>query len=126
MAAAPLEQRDYVRLVSDDHGDPPLLAAHSVAATDGVWGPLDAYDWYGTWKLLDGLLGCAFAGVDCQFSLGDTPDQRFMGAWSDGTPGWWKRKSRTIHSRSSASGGEATLDTSHQVLTCGGQTRTYS
>jgi acetyl esterase/lipase len=86
MAAVPLEQRDYIRLVSDDHGDPPLLAAHSLAATDGEWGPLDAYDWYGTWKLLDGLLGCAFAGVDCGFALGDTPDQRFMGTWSDSTP----------------------------------------
>jgi hypothetical protein len=47
---------------------------------------LDALDWYGTWKLTDALMACAFAGDWCDYALGDTPEQRFMGAWSDGVP----------------------------------------
>lgn len=86
MTAVPLDQRDYIRLVSDMHGQPPLLAQHPLPATNGDWDPLDAYDWYGTWKFFDGLLSCSFSGTDCQYALGNTPEQRFMGVWSDGTP----------------------------------------
>lgn len=86
MAAVPLDQRDYVRLVSDLHGQPPLKATHPLPTTDGSWDQLDAYDWYGTWKFFDGLLSCSFTGTDCQYALGNTPEQRFMGLWSDGTP----------------------------------------
>lgn len=86
MAEVPLEQRDYVRLMSDTHGQPPLMAIHPLPTTDGDWDPLDAYDWYGPWKFFDGLLSCSFSGTDCQYALGNTPEQRFMGVWSDGTP----------------------------------------
>jgi hypothetical protein len=47
---------------------------------------VDALDWYGTWKWADALMSCSFAGKDCQYALGDTPEQRFMGTWSDGVP----------------------------------------
>jgi hypothetical protein len=46
----------------------------------------DAYDWYGPWKWLDALMGCAFDGEWCEYALGNTPEQRSMGTWSDGTP----------------------------------------
>ena len=47
---------------------------------------LDAFDWYGTWKWLDALMSCAFDGEWCEVALGNTPEQRFMGEWSDGVP----------------------------------------
>ncbi|MBT4776567.1 MAG: T9SS type A sorting domain-containing protein, partial [Crocinitomicaceae bacterium] len=37
------------------------------------------------WKLADALLSCTFYGIDCEYAFGDTPQQRFMGSWSDGT-----------------------------------------
>ncbi|MGH2562125.1 MAG: hypothetical protein ACRDJH_23950 [Thermomicrobiales bacterium] len=45
-------------------------------------GTLDAFDWYGTWKLFDGLAACAFEAVGCDESLGGTPFQQWMGEWS--------------------------------------------
>jgi hypothetical protein len=45
---------------------------------------LDALDFYGTWKLLDGLTDAAFYGRNRNYALGNTPEQRFMGTWSDG------------------------------------------
>ncbi len=51
-------------------------------------GAADAHTWYGYWKWCDGLLGAALAGreADLAYALGDTPQQRFMGLWSDGRP----------------------------------------
>ena len=46
----------------------------------------DAMDYFGLWKLFDGLCDAAFSGKNRQFALGNTPQQRFMGKWSDGTP----------------------------------------
>jgi len=82
----PFDQRDFVRLTADDHGEPPLVADHGTPATDGNWGPLDTYDWYGTWKFFDALLACSFDEVGCDTALGNSPEQRFMGIWSDGVP----------------------------------------
>jgi len=86
LSAVPLDRRDYVRLASDRHGRPPLVADHNLPQTDGPMIALDAYDWYGTWKLFDALTGCNFAETDCDVALGNTPAQRFMGLWSDGVP----------------------------------------
>ena len=47
---------------------------------------VDALDYYGLWKLFDGLCNAAFYGKDSKYALGNTPEQRFMGRWSDGTP----------------------------------------
>ena len=66
---------------------PPLCAVHIQAlAGHEVGDPPDAFDWYGTWKWLDALMSCAFAGEWCEYALGNTPEQRFMGEWSDGVP----------------------------------------
>jgi acetyl esterase/lipase len=88
LGAVPLENRDVVRLVSDAHARPALVAVHTQAlAQHGSFSyPPDAYDWYGTWKWLDALMGCVFAGEWCEVALGNTPEQRFMGTWSDGVP----------------------------------------
>lgn len=44
----------------------------------------DALDYYGLWKLFDGLINAAFSGTDRSYALGNTKEQRSMGAWSDG------------------------------------------
>lgn len=46
----------------------------------------DALDFYGYWKLFDGLCEAAFYGKNREYALGNTPQQRYMGQWSDGTP----------------------------------------
>jgi hypothetical protein len=43
-------------------------------------------DYYGYWKFFDGLTNAAFYGRNRVYALGDTPQQRFMGLWSDGIP----------------------------------------
>lgn len=47
---------------------------------------VNALDYYGTWKLFDGLCDAAFYGKNREYALGNTPKQRFMGVWSDGVP----------------------------------------
>lgn len=46
---------------------------------------INALDFYGTWKLFDALCDAAFYGKNREYALGNTPQQRFMGRWSDGT-----------------------------------------
>ena len=46
---------------------------------------VDAMDYFGYWKLFDGLTDAAFYGKNREYALGNTPRQRFMGRWSDGT-----------------------------------------
>jgi acetyl esterase/lipase len=78
----PLARRDYVRMRSDLRGRPPILAVHSFPSDER----LDSLDYYVFWKFTDALSECSRQGVFCEYSLGDTPEQRFMGAWSDGVP----------------------------------------
>jgi hypothetical protein len=47
---------------------------------------VDAIDYYCYWKLFDGLIEAAFYGKNRAYALGDTPQQRFMGIFSDGKP----------------------------------------
>jgi acetyl esterase/lipase len=88
----PADHKDYVHLRGDDHGQPPLVADHFIPLTTTSEfarepiGALNAYDWFGTWKWLDALMSCSAADQDCAVALGNTPEQRFMGAWSDGIP----------------------------------------
>ncbi len=118
--------KNYVTLVSDDHGLPALKANHMAPVAFaplpgekqqavsgqgdlatakpqqgsnesdtarggldffGITGrTIDALDYYGTWKLLDGLTDAAFYGKNRNYALGNTQQQRFMGTWSDGVP----------------------------------------
>lgn len=82
LGSVPAADKDFIRAVSDDHGLIPFVADHN---TIGARAP-DLGVVYGLWKLFDGLTSCAFTGDFCQYALGNTPEQRFMGVWSDGTP----------------------------------------
>jgi hypothetical protein len=101
----PAGNKDYITLISDDHGSPALVANHRVPIATVVLDPeaaqyelpaqsrlrqmmegdgVDALNYYGIWKLFDGLTDAAFYGKNRQYALGDTPEQRFMGCWGDG------------------------------------------
>nr|ART40518.1 L761 [uncultured bacterium] len=106
--------KDFITIVTDDHGAPALRASHRAPTApdasyddgEGFGGTpgsaagsstqqngsrrggelpaLNALDFYGTWKLFDGLSDAAFYGKHREYALGNTPQQRFMGKWSDG------------------------------------------
>lgn len=101
--------KDFVLLVSDERGRPGLIAGHRAptapdkeydngegdltarrtnggAGVDSRTPMTDAIDYFGLWKLFDALCDAAFYGKNREFALGNTPQQRFMGKWSDGTP----------------------------------------
>ncbi len=86
----PAANKDYVLVRSDEHGTDehgtPVLVADHFLSLSGAGNPPNALDFYGPWKLLDGLQDCAIARHDCRFALGGTAEQRFMGRWSDGVP----------------------------------------
>jgi hypothetical protein len=109
----PEPNKDFILMISDSHGTPPLQASHRApTAMDrdydngegGGGGPsgigdvqisrrvrpetmlINAMDYYGTWKLFDALTDAAFTGKNREYALGNTPQQRFMGVWSDGVP----------------------------------------
>jgi acetyl esterase/lipase len=81
LASLPAADRDFVLMTTDRHGEPPLVADHDTPHANE-----DAADWYGAWKLADALFACALRGEWCAYALGDTPEQRAMGSWSDGVP----------------------------------------
>jgi hypothetical protein len=82
--------KNFIILHSDDHGGPALVASH-IAPTAPIGAgargrTVDALDRYGAWKLCDGLFDAVFRGTNRRYALGGTPEQRFMGRWSDGVP----------------------------------------
>ena|GEM_PF-133799 len=82
----PLSQKDFVMQRSDFHGSPRLLADHGapICTPNTSW--VDAMDYFSTWKLFDALTQYAFYGINQEYCLGNTTQQRFMGVWSDGVP----------------------------------------
>ncbi|MBM4034492.1 MAG: alpha/beta hydrolase [Planctomycetes bacterium] len=88
----PAERKDFIVVQTDRHGTPPLVADHISPCSPLNPGLMlmghgcDALDYYAYWKLFDALTDFAFHGKNKQFALGNTPEQRFMGKWSDGTP----------------------------------------
>jgi dienelactone hydrolase len=75
------ENRDFIKVISDSHGASPLIADHGMTNRRTP----DALNYYGIWKLTDALQSCALYNKECDSALGNTPAQRFMGKWSDGT-----------------------------------------
>ena len=112
----PADNKDFITLISDTHGTPNLLAGHRAPTAldktydsgEGFTGAagtnpigdapqisrrvrpetmmVNALDYYGTWKLFDALCDAAFNNKNREYALGNTPQQRFMGLWSDGVP----------------------------------------
>jgi hypothetical protein len=83
----PDRNKDLVLTHTDSHGEPVLSAAHGVCAGGAAThGPANAYDWNFCWKVWDALRSCAYSGKNCGYALGNTPQHRSLGRWSDGTP----------------------------------------
>lgn len=97
----PTTHKNYITQYADSYGSPSIEASHneplcsnnnydggtiSTIITGGyAASKQDAVDYYCYWKLADALLSCTFYGTDCNYAFGDTPEQRYMGQWSDGT-----------------------------------------
>jgi pimeloyl-ACP methyl ester carboxylesterase len=97
----PTAHKNYITHYPDNTGNPNIQATHNeplAANTDYDGGPIstvitagyvaskiDAVDFYCYWKLADALLNCTFYNQDCNYAFGDTPEQKYMGQWSDGT-----------------------------------------
>lgn len=82
----PSEWKDFIIQRTDRHGEPALVADHG-APLCFPWGSsVNAMDYFSTWKLFDALTEYAFFGINQEYCLGGTPEQRFMGFWSDGVP----------------------------------------
>ena len=84
-SSVPAGNKDFILVNSDRRYAPPLVADHfapnCVSDAD-----VNALDVNGYWKWFDGLIAAAFYGRYREYALGNTPEQRFMGLWPDGTP----------------------------------------
>ncbi len=84
----PFSNKDFIVQVTDTYGNPDIVADHlaPVCLPRFLSDTVDAMDYYSTWKLFDALTDYVFYGNNFEYCLGNTPEQRFMGLWSDGTP----------------------------------------
>lgn len=81
------ENKDYLFVQSDSHGNPALIADHYYPNNTGRMtdAMVDARDYFVTFKLSAAALNCAFRGTDCNVAFGKgKPEQVTMGKWSDG------------------------------------------
>jgi pimeloyl-ACP methyl ester carboxylesterase len=81
-----LSNKDFVIQTTDIYGKPDIISNHLAPVCLPFFSSVDAMDYYSTWKLFDALTDYAFYGINKEYCLGDTPEQRFMGLWSDGIP----------------------------------------
>lgn len=79
----PSTGRNYIWVQSDHYGIPDLIADHDAGSSKANDMP---FNWYLTWKLADAARDCSRDGSFCATAIGNTPAQRFMGLWGDGTP----------------------------------------
>lgn len=90
IAQIPNKNKDLVLTHTDSHGQPTLSSTHGVCAggagVGSISNPLNAYDWNFCWKVWDALRSCAYSGKNCRYALGNTPQHRSLGRWSDGVP----------------------------------------
>jgi pimeloyl-ACP methyl ester carboxylesterase len=78
--------------ITSTHGEPSCVDSTydngdvGVVMSQANFAYTDANDFYCYWKLFDALEDCALAGNGCTTAFGDTPEQKNMGQWSNGTP----------------------------------------
>jgi hypothetical protein len=86
----PAENKNYIVLNTDERGNPPLIADHfaplAYVKNEYLNLLVNGLDYYGTWKLFDGLYESAFYGKNREYALGNTTQQIYMGKWGDGVP----------------------------------------
>lgn len=82
--SVPAENKNLVEMRSDVRGKPKMVCTHQTPGALRNAG-IDLFDWFGYWKLFDGLTDAAFKGKNRQYALGGKPEQKFMGKFSDGS-----------------------------------------
>ena len=87
-SSLPKKNRNFVLMKTDRHGMPWVHSGHFSPVTMGRR-RITTIDWFGYWKLFDGLCDAAFTGKNRKYALGNTREQRHMGTWSDGVPVIW-------------------------------------
>jgi len=85
-SSIPNFQKDFIIQRTDRYGTPDLIANHLAPVCLPLFNLVNSMDYYSTWKLFDALTDYAFYGINKEYCLGNTYEQRFMGFWSDGTP----------------------------------------
>ena len=80
-STVPAANKNLIVMLTDKHGFPNSTANHFAPSAIGTGSPLQTY---GMWKWFDALTDAAFYGKNRTYALGDTPEQRYMGKWSDG------------------------------------------
>lgn len=75
----PYPQKVYVRINTDVHGQPAIVAEHTAPAGSNADNNVDVVD-YTVWRYADILESCALGRGGCRVNLSD------LGRWSDGTP----------------------------------------
>lgn len=93
--------RNLIRQFQDDRGKPKIRHGHvECYARDKEFDSgrhgysyqrakrsrFDPIDFNVYWKLFDALQDCTLEGKNCNIAFGDTPEQKSLGNWSDGTP----------------------------------------
>ena len=86
LGSGPWKTGSWWRLVSVAHGRPPCGPSTPRPSRGTVARPPDALDRYGTWKGLDALMGCAFAGRGASTRWETRPSSGSWATWSDGVP----------------------------------------
>jgi pimeloyl-ACP methyl ester carboxylesterase len=84
----PEANKDFLLLLSDDHGQPEQTANHNFPNTTGFddTDAIDGRDFYVTYRLSVAALNCVFRDMDCPHAFGKgSEEQLYMGEWSDGT-----------------------------------------
>ena len=81
----PAENKNLVEVRSDVRSKPKMVCTHQTPGSQRVAG-IDLFDWFGYWKLFDGLTDAAFKGKNREYALGGKAEQKFMGKCSDGSP----------------------------------------
>ena len=95
-------ERNYIRQRHDNSTSPPHKAGHSESyALDMDFdngkrnstsrralrkANTNNVDYYGYWKIFDALLECSRSNENCEYAIGNTPKQRFLGLNSNNEP----------------------------------------
>lgn len=93
-------ERNFIIQESDNHGTPAISSGHNepycldMAYDTGLRNLTckralgvareNAVDYYGYWKLFDALAAYTRTGECKEYAFGNTPEQTYLGTWSDG------------------------------------------
>jgi len=87
------DNKVFLRVLSDTHGHPDLIASHQAAAGATLANLVfpdreDALDYYAYWKVVTAAMNCALRNQSeyCDYIRDPSPNLTYMGEWSDGKP----------------------------------------